>query len=183
MKNYKKIILSTLLIIFSIFVFSAVYAQETAPTPNAFNSARGKLDIIGGITGFGTTDKTGDVGIYDKIASIINILLGFVGIVAVIYIIFAGFKWMTAEGNEEQIKQAKATIKNAVIGLGIVFLAFVIINFITKSLIDVVKNNETTESTTRPCEWTYDGINFCKEKTKVQCDILGATWNSSCTLN
>jgi len=137
MKNYKKIILSTLLIIFSIFVFSAVYAQETAPTPNAFNSARGKLDIIGGITGFGTTDKTGDVGIYDKIASIINILLSFAGILALIFIIYAGVKWITAQGNEEQVKGAKTTIRDAIIGIIVIFTAYVIVNFVVTKLIGI----------------------------------------------
>ncbi|MBU2575723.1 pilin [Patescibacteria group bacterium] len=141
MKTRKKIILPTLLTALCFFIFSPAYAQEviTNPKTDAFKNAKDNLNIIGGITGFGDIKGNEQLGVYDKIASVINILLGFAGIIAVIYIIFAGFKWMTAQGNEEQITSAKGTIKNAVIGLGIVLLAFVIVNFVTKSLIDVVQ--------------------------------------------
>jgi len=134
MTNYKKIIRSTLLIIFIFFVFSPVYAQD-ATAPDAFDKARGKLNIIGGITGFGTTAETGDVGIYNKIASIINILLSFAGILALIFIIYAGVKWITAQGNEEQVKGAKSTIRDAIIGIIVIFTAYVIVNFVVTKLI------------------------------------------------
>ena len=37
------------------------------------------------------------------IANIINIALGFLGVLAVIFILYGGFLWMTAAGNEEQV--------------------------------------------------------------------------------
>jgi len=139
-------------ILATIFIplFVALTAIPVAPAPlsarttssdyklaSAVGEARGKLNIIGTITGLGSVDVSSDAGLYDKIASIINTLLGFVGVVSVVLIIYAGFRWMTASGNEEQITDAKGTIRNAVIGIAVIFLAFVVTNFVTKSLIDV----------------------------------------------
>lgn len=53
-------------------------------------------------------------------------MLGLVGIVMVIINIYAGFKWMTAGGNEEAIEHSKKLIRNAVIGLIIVLTAYAI---------------------------------------------------------
>jgi len=67
-------------------------------------------------------------------ANLINIALGFLGIIAVIIIIYAGFKWMTAAGNEEQVKSARATLVQAIIGLTIIFLAWIIVGFAIEQL-------------------------------------------------
>jgi hypothetical protein len=44
--------------------------------------------------------------------------------------VFAGFKWMMAQGNEDQIKKSLETIKAAAIGLNIVLSAYAITYFI-----------------------------------------------------
>lgn len=123
---------STCLIILS-FVFTAniVYAET------ATGRALDNLSTIGRITGFGEVDRQGDVGVYAKIAFVINILLGFAGVIATILIIVAGTKWIMAGGNEEQITQAKGTIKGSVIGLGIVLASYIIVNFIVGELINI----------------------------------------------
>lgn len=68
------------------------------------------------------------------VARIINIFLGILGIVAVSLIIFAGFTWMTSEGNEEKISKAKGILKSAVIGLFIILSAWGIVTFIFREL-------------------------------------------------
>jgi hypothetical protein len=70
------------------------------------------------------------------IARIIRVALGFLGIIAVGLIIYAGFLWMTSGGNEEKIEQAKAILKNAVIGLIIVLSAFAIASFVLNMLLN-----------------------------------------------
>ena len=134
MKKNKKILL-LISFVLSIFVFDAniVKAQD-----GAINSALDKLDIIGNETGFGET-KT-DVGLYDKIADVINIALGFAGIIATILIIVAGTKWIMAGGNEEEITKAKGTIKGSVIGIGIVLASYIVVNFIVIKLIEIFTN-------------------------------------------
>jgi hypothetical protein len=44
--------------------------------------------------------------------------------------IIAGYQWMTAGGNEEQVAKAKKNISNAVIGLIIILAAYAITWFI-----------------------------------------------------
>lgn len=69
------------------------------------------------------------------IARIIRIALGLLGTVLVVLIMYAGFLWMTAGGNEEQIAKAKAMLKNAIIGLAIILSAVAIVTFVINSLI------------------------------------------------
>ena len=67
---------------------------------------------------------------------IIRIMLYFAAIVAVIMAIIGGYQVMTAGGNPTQAASGRKTLTNAVIGLAIILLAFVIVqvlvNFITK---------------------------------------------------
>ena len=83
--------------------------------------------------GQGTGLGSGDIRVI--IGRIIQVALGLVGVVLLVFIIYAGFLWMTAGGNEEQIANAKKVLKNAVIGLIIVLCAFSIAQFIITSLI------------------------------------------------
>lgn len=55
---------------------------------------------------------------------IIRVLLGFTTMVLVGFTVYAGFMWMTAGGNEEQITKAKTTIRNCVIGLVITLSSY-----------------------------------------------------------
>lgn len=81
-------------------------------------------------TGLATTD------IRVIIANIIRIALGLLGIGAVGLMMYAGYEWMTAGGNEEQIGTAKKILVNATIGLTIILSAYSIVSFVVKSLVD-----------------------------------------------
>jgi len=61
---------------------------------------------------------------------IIQILLTFLGLVALVLIIYAGFLWMTSSGEEDKITQAKRILKNAFIGLLIIISSWAITTFI-----------------------------------------------------
>lgn len=63
------------------------------------------------------------------IGRIINVALGFLGVIAVAIILLGGFKWMTAGGNEEKIESAKKLLTAAIIGLVIILLAWAIVIF------------------------------------------------------
>ena len=71
---------------------------------------------------------------YDMIGMIINILLGFLGVVFLILIIYGGITWMTAGGNEEKVTKARTRMINAVIGLVIVMIAYGITYFVISRL-------------------------------------------------
>ncbi len=69
-----------------------------------------------------------------SIATIINIVLGFLGIIAVIFIIFGGFKMMSAAGNEDATASGKQAITAGIIGLLIIFAAWGIAAFVINNL-------------------------------------------------
>ena len=61
---------------------------------------------------------------------------GFVlgGGTAVIFIIYAGFEYMTAAGDESKTEEARKTIYHAIIGITIVALSFTLLNWLTIAL-------------------------------------------------
>ena len=68
------------------------------------------------------------------ITTVINTLLYVIGAVAVIMIIYGGFKYVTSGGDSSGVTSAKNTILYAVIGLVVAVFAFVIINFVLGKL-------------------------------------------------
>jgi hypothetical protein len=84
-------------------------------------------------TGLGNRDPR------DIAASIVRVLLGFLGIIAVVIIIFGGFKWMTAAGAEDKVEEAKKLITAGVIGLVIILAAFGISSFVIDSVMNATQ--------------------------------------------
>ena len=70
------------------------------------------------------------------IVDIINVLLYFLGSIFLVLILWAGFKWMTAAGNNDAIKKSRDTIINSVVGLIIIFASYAIVNFVLENLVD-----------------------------------------------
>ncbi len=62
--------------------------------------------------------------------SIINYFLGFLGLLAVLVVIYAGIMMVTAQGDEEQSKKGKTIILWAGIGIVIILLSFTIVNWV-----------------------------------------------------
>jgi len=63
------------------------------------------------------------------VARVINVSLGLLGTIATVLIVYAGFLWMTAGGNDEQAGKARKIIFASVIGLVIILSAFAISRF------------------------------------------------------
>ena len=68
------------------------------------------------------------------IANIIRAALGLMGIVLLVLIIYGGYLWMTAGGNDEQIAKAKQVLLNATVGLIIILSAYGIVIFVMRIL-------------------------------------------------
>ncbi len=68
------------------------------------------------------------------IGGIVNVIMGLLGVVAVLIILYGGFMWMTAAGNEEKVTKAKKLIIAGIIGLVVIFAAFAIAQFVIGSL-------------------------------------------------
>ncbi len=62
--------------------------------------------------------------------SVIQTLLGILGVLSLVIVLIGGFKWMTSGGNEEGVGSAKKTIAAGIVGLVIIFFAYAIVTFV-----------------------------------------------------
>ena len=107
---------SALVLTFALALAPVAFAQFI--TPNAGNS-----------------NLPNDTSVSGFILKIINIALAVAGLVAVLFLIIGGFRYITSAGNEETAEQAKKIITNAIIGVVIIILSFVIVRVISNALV------------------------------------------------
>lgn len=69
------------------------------------------------------------------LANIINTVLLLVGVIALGFIVWGGFKYIYARGDEREIESAKGTIVTAVIGIVVIGIAAAIINFVIGAVV------------------------------------------------
>lgn len=120
MKKIKKIKIFSLINLFFFFAVSKItYAQE-----HLIDVADGKY-------------RQGSYQLSDVLVLIIrasDLILRFVGSLALLFFIYGGLMFLLSSGNKEQVSKAKGIVKAAVIGLIIVFTSFIIISFALRAL-------------------------------------------------
>lgn len=124
--NLKKIF--SFLIIFTIFSSMALTAQAQFLQDEAKEDMTTQTnENFREEAGF---QETGSEGLTNMISTVIQLILGFLGVIFLVLIIYAGFKWMIAGGNQEEVTKAKAILKQAIIGLIITLSAYAITWFV-----------------------------------------------------
>lgn len=66
----------------------------------------------------------------EYVQDVVLYLLTFITIIAVIYIIYAGFKILTSAGNDDEISKSKSTIVSVLIWIVIIWLSYTIVKWI-----------------------------------------------------
>jgi hypothetical protein len=133
-QKIKNLILAvSLLFTFAVPVVApaATYAATTEQTSINNNLCGGSNFDLSGDTK--STDKCKDTdnnSLSARIRTLLNVLSAVIGIIAVIMIIYAGFRYVTSAGSEGGVKAAKNAIVYAIIGLVVVALAQVIVHFV-----------------------------------------------------
>lgn len=92
-----------------------------------------------GVSGTGTE-------LLDIIAVYIKLFLSLLGIIFLILIMYAGYLWMMAGGNEDQVAKSKAIIKNSFIGLGIALAAYATTYYIVERSVKVTQEKQGGKS-------------------------------------
>lgn len=69
-----------------------------------------------------------------QVQEVINIILFALGIIAVIMIVYGGFRFVSSSGDPGQVKTARDTVMYAAIGLIVALLAYAIVNFVAFGL-------------------------------------------------
>ncbi len=106
------------------------------------------LDQVGkaGIEVYG--GNQGTVDLMTIIGNGIQIALSLLGVILLFYVLYAGFLWMTAGGEEDNIKKAQGILRNAVIGLVIILASYSITLFVERTLVagGLVGSDPTTQT-------------------------------------
>ncbi|MFH1187261.1 MAG: hypothetical protein V1688_00175 [bacterium] len=139
-KNFKKIIKPSQYIFCIIFLllvsFNLVIAQDKKPltgkdVADGLRKTQFGLNPLATAIGF----QTGvNITVAQMTGQIIGVVLSLLGIIFLILIIYGGFIWMTARGDDQKVTSAKDIIINAAIGAIIVFSAYAISSYIIEIL-------------------------------------------------
>lgn len=75
-----------------------------------------------------------DRDIRDILVSVVRYFIGFLALIAVVMIMYAGFLWMTSAGDAAKVEKAKKTLIGSAAGLIIALAAFAIVTFIMNAM-------------------------------------------------
>lgn len=119
-------------------VFTMMFSSFALATTSVSAQTRSADNLLWGDTKDDISDNSGLVENDPRTiaANIIRIILGFLGILAVVLILYGGFLWMTAMGNDDKVKTAKGILVAGVTGLIIILSAFALANFVLDAIFD-----------------------------------------------
>lgn len=118
-RKYKSLFISLILSIVVLIVPLSI--SQAQSRDYGLNDVRGNFQ--GGVL-------TNSSSVPQLIGNIIKILLGIAGAIAVLFVLIGGFQYMTSAGNEKQAEGGKTNIFNALIGIVIIILSYVIVNVV-----------------------------------------------------
>lgn len=108
------------------FLFSLILAPLALSASKDFG-----LQETGSKAGYSTSSKT---NLYTILAQVISVGLSLVGILFFGLMLYSGFRWMTARGNQEFVDKAKHNLEAATTGFIIVVLSYAISSFVFSQL-------------------------------------------------
>ena len=94
-----------------------------------------------GVNAIQSEIRLGSGDIRQTAARIINVALGFLGIISVVIVLVGGFKYMISGGADEKTKDAQKYIVSGVIGLAIILSAWAITSFVISRLLTATQES------------------------------------------
>lgn len=153
-----------------------------APVVASAQLTPGGTGLTAAAQGTGLTNVCGAAAPTACVANIvgraIQVLLGLIGIVLFVLLIYAGFQWMTAGGDTKKVTEARTTIVNAVAGIVVIAASYAVATFILSQLVFVATGSSATPtggagSAADICA-TYDCVGsaaFCSaDPTRAGCE-------------
>jgi len=117
-----------------LLVFSLVWICLPTDTSLAQSKILENLGSAGKGMGTAADDGAPIRDLPTTIGGIIRVILTVLGVVLLVYIVYGGVLWMTAGGDVEDVKKAKAIIQQAIIGVAIILAAYAISEFVVSRL-------------------------------------------------
>jgi uncharacterized membrane protein len=87
-----------------------------------------------GLTGTTPFQGTAQGGLVQAIITIVNILLILAALIAAVFLVIGGIRYITSQGDEEAADKAKNTILYSVIGLIVIGLSAAVVNFVVGAI-------------------------------------------------
>jgi hypothetical protein len=132
MSFIKKLFSAALL---TVLALTAATSLVSAPTFAADLTPSSDTLCGGGCAGINPSNiQGGRNGIVGFIITIAQILTFIFAAVAVLFLVWGGVQYITSSGDSDRIKNAKATILNAIIGLIVTIVAYAIVGVISNLL-------------------------------------------------
>jgi len=100
-----------------------------AAVSNSLNGALTDVNTIGNSAGVNSSQTLPMI-----VGSVISVLLGVLGIVFVVLVVYAGFLYLTSNGEEKNVGKAKKLLTQAIIGLIIIVSAYAISSYVIGAL-------------------------------------------------
>jgi hypothetical protein len=129
-QHFLKFFLILIIIIFLGVTVSPPVFATPAKYSTQFNNSLEKTGFNAGYKNTTIDPKTVGTNLTTKIGKYINFILSFLGVIFLFLMIYGGYVWMKARGNEADVTRAKEILTNAGIGLVIVVLAYAISYFV-----------------------------------------------------
>jgi hypothetical protein len=130
-KKQVLLINATVVIFVLLFSMFQMVAIQPASAQNLWSKQVGVNAV--GRDAYGETGVPKDIRMI--VAQIIKVVLTLLGIIFLVLLITAGYKWMTSQGEESKTTEAKDQIQAAVIGLIIILMSWAIATYVTDCLI------------------------------------------------
>jgi len=125
----KNFLLAGLMVICGMASILAMPVQDVAAVDCPKGSKNPSADTLAGCN----LDTSGDhagTAVMTRVNAAINVVLGVLGVVAVVMIILGGIQYVTSQGDAAKAAKARNTILFSIVGLIIALLAFAIVNFV-----------------------------------------------------
>lgn len=155
----RKITFLLIAIVFIFFAFGQVYAIDL-----------GKSMIKDTAIKAGYAESTTATTFAEIIGTVIKVALSFVGVIFLALMVYAGYLWMTAQGEEEPIKKAQNIIKSSIIGLIITVGAYSITSFVVPKILERTTGPTGGAPTTGAPPGTVTCCRLCETKVFGSCN-------------
>ena len=131
MKNmFKKVMAGFVVVASMALVMTGLGALSSLPAQAACDPKKGMEGALQDDCSRGPGQAKELDGNQGVITTIINTMLFIVGLLAVIMIIYADIRFVTAHGDEKQVESARQTIIYSVVGLIVAILAYALVNWV-----------------------------------------------------
>lgn len=127
-QNLKQFFVVTAIMTFALLLLGNIGGTAFAVITGAIDT-NDNPEIIGQLGG--------DLSLRQLVLKIINYFLGFLGLLAVVMVIYGGFLYVSSAGNEENVNKAKKILLYAVIGIVVIIASFALVNAILGAGVDV----------------------------------------------